>query len=97
MREVSEKWYKEGEAVGEMKAKQETAFKMKKKGYPVALMEFCNVVLPFSRFWFVNFLKSFPGSLKCVKLDDKIKLKEYRLEVQYASLTKKCHYRNVVG
>ena len=34
MCEVSEKWYKEGEAVGEMKAKQETALNMKKKGYP---------------------------------------------------------------
>ena len=34
MCEVSEKWYKEGEAVGEMEAKQETALNMKKKGYP---------------------------------------------------------------
>ncbi|MDO4327464.1 MAG: hypothetical protein Q4E24_15820 [bacterium] len=42
MCEVSEKWYKEGEAAGEarreargeMKAKQETALNMKKKGYP---------------------------------------------------------------
>lgn len=38
MCEVSEKWYREGEAAGEargeMKAKQETALNMKKKGYP---------------------------------------------------------------
>ena len=56
--------YKEGEAVGEMKAKQETAFKMKKKGYPVALMEFCNVVLPFLSFWVCKLSKKFPRPLE---------------------------------
>ncbi len=64
MCEVSEKWYKEGEAVGEMKAKQETAFKMKKKGYPVALMEFCNVVLPFLSFLVCKLSKKFPRQLE---------------------------------
>lgn len=35
MCEVSEKWYKEGEARGEMKAKRETAFELANMGLPV--------------------------------------------------------------